>query len=151
MEVPISPFVTEAFAIYRVALLLPCFNKWQRGRTGCNSSDLALVKGKVTLNGKPVPNGTVNFIPDNPGPSATGELKPDGTYALTTNKLDDGAKLGTYKVVIVAMEDQSGKLPEEKSPLPAAIVPLKYTSLATTELTATVEKKENTIDFELKK
>ncbi len=119
--------------------------------TGCNSSDLALVKGKVTLNGKPVPNGTVNFIPDNPGPSATGELKPDGTYALTTNKLDDGAKPGTYKVVIVAMEDQSGKLPEEKSPLPAAIVPLKYTSLATTELTATVEKKENTIDLELKK
>ena len=119
--------------------------------TGCNSSDLALVKGKVTLNGKPVPNGTVNFIPDNPGPSATGELKLDGTYALTTNKLDDGAKPGTYKVVIVAMEDQSGKLPEEKSPLPAAIVPLKYTSLATTDLTATVEKKEHTIDFELKK
>ncbi len=121
------------------------------GFIGCNGSDLAIVKGKVTLEGKPVPNGTVNFIPDDAGPSASGEIKPDGTYQLTTNKPGDGAKIGSYKVMVIAMEDQTGKLPEEKSPLPAAIVPLKYTALSTTDLKATVEKKENIIDFDLKK
>jgi hypothetical protein len=119
--------------------------------TGCGErrSGTAIVRGKVTLNGKPVPNGTVNFIPEM-GPSATGEIQPDGSYTLTTYKPGDGAVLGAHKVVIVAMADNAGMLPEARSPLPPPIVPVKYTSPATTDLTAQVEDKENTIDFDLK-
>jgi len=108
----------------------------------------AIVRGKVTYNGKPVPNGTVNFIPTK-GPAATGEIQSDGSYALTTYKAGDGAVLGDHKVVIVAMQDMGNRLPESRTPLPPPIVPVKYTSLATSDLTAEVEKKENTINFEL--
>jgi hypothetical protein len=123
------------------------------GLTGCSSQDrmkTAIVKGQVTYKGKPVPNGTVLFIPSDQGPSATGELQKDGTYTLTTYRKGDGAVLGKHKVVIVAMEDNSDKLPEQRNPLPPSIVPDKYTSAVTTDLTAEVKDVENVIDFNLR-
>ncbi|MEQ1827667.1 MAG: hypothetical protein ABL921_17035 [Pirellula sp.] len=137
---------THAMRTTRATCLLLC-----AVLVGCDGSKLASVKGKVSFGGKPVPGGTVNFIPLNSGPTASGEIKSDGSYALTTNVQGDGAAPGSYKVVIVAMEDQAGKLPEDRNPLPAALIPVRYTSLATTDLTATVDKKENTINFELSK
>lgn len=123
---------------------------------GCNrgGEGLAVVKGKVSYKGKPVPNGTVNFLPDDGNkPSATGEIQADGSYALQTfqtNHASDGAVIGKHKVVIVAMQDMASRLPEERIALPPPIVPTKYTNSATSDLTATVENKENTIDFDLK-
>lgn len=116
---------------------------------GCNSSNLVVVTGKVTYQDKPVTSGTISFVSaDNA--SAYGDLQPDGSYSLKTDKPGDGAAPGTYKVVVVAMADQAGLLPEEKNPLPAPTVPNKYTSVATTDLTAKVEKgKPNVIDFNL--
>ena len=107
------------------------------------------VTGKVTYKGKAVPNGTVNFVPAS-GPSATGELQKDGTFTLMTVTAGDGAVAGKHKVVIVAMADSKDALPEARSPTPPPIVPLKFTSLATTPLTADVEAKGNVIDFDLK-
>lgn len=119
---------------------------------GCGDAQpkTAVVRGTVTLNGKPVPRGTVTFLPDGGGPPATGEIQPDGKYALTTFRSGDGAVVGKYKVMIVAMQDNADKLPEERTPLPPPIIPIKYTSLATSPLTADVQDKENTIDFPLK-
>jgi hypothetical protein len=123
--------------------------------SGCSggSHGLAVVKGKITYKGKPVPNGTVNFLPsDGNKPSATGEIQPDGSYSLKTfvsNRPSDGAVIGQHKVVIVAMADMASILPEQRTPLPPPIVPVKYTSPATSDLTANVENKENTIDFDL--
>ena len=117
---------------------------------GCGSNQLktAVVRGTVTYKGKPVPNGTISFVPTS-GPSATGEIQPDGSYVLTTYRKGDGAVLGPHTVVIVAMQDMSDRLPEARQPLPPAIIPLKYTSLATSDLKADVENKENTINFDL--
>ena len=116
---------------------------------GCDSSNLVVVTGKVTYKDKPVTSGTISFVSaDNA--SAYGELQADGSYSLKTDKPGDGAAPGTYKVIVVAMQDQANLLPEQKSPLPAPTVPFKYTSLATTDLTAKVEKgKPNVIDFNL--
>jgi hypothetical protein len=136
-------FREGVFFVVVALLLLPLIGCGER------HAGTAIVRGKVTLNGKPVPNGTVNFIPEM-GPSATGEIQPDGSYTLTTYKPGDGAVLGKHKVVIVAMADNAGMLPESRTPLPPPIVPIKYTSLATTDLTAQVEDKENTINFDLK-
>jgi hypothetical protein len=118
---------------------------------GCGGERLktAIVKGKVTYNGKPVPNGTITFIPNGPGPSASGELQKDGSYNLTTYRKGDGAVLGQYKVIIVAMQDMSNRLPEERNPTPPSIVPDKYTSAATSDLRAEVEDRENICDFDL--
>jgi hypothetical protein len=102
----------------------------------------------VTYKGKPVPNGTITFVPAS-GHHATGEIGPDGSYVLTTFRPGDGAVPGAYKVFIVAMQDMAGRLPEDRTPLPPPIVPNKYTSIATTDLTADVKDQENTINFVL--
>lgn len=115
---------------------------------GCNGSDLAVVKGKVTYNGAPVGSGTIMFAAADK-PAAYGDLKSDGTYELMTEKPGDGAAPGSYQVTVVAMQDQKDMLPEERSPLPAPIVPTIYTSLATTPLTAEVKSGENEINFDL--
>lgn len=135
------------FACYLVVpvLLIPCLV----GGCGPKYPKTAIVRGKVTYKGKPVPNGTVNFIPA-AGKDASGEIKPDGTYTLTSFRPGDGAIPGAYSVVIVAMQDMASRLPEERSPLPPPIVPVKYTSLATSDLKAQVEDQENTINFDLK-
>jgi len=123
---------------------------------GCSdgSQGLAAVKGKVTYKGKPVPNGTVNFNPvDGNKPSASGKIQPDGSYVLETylgSRPSAGAVIGSHKVIIVAMQDQEGILPEQRAALPPPIVPSKYTHPNTTDLKAEVEKKENVIDFDLK-
>lgn len=137
--------VVMLFLIGIVAVALP----------GCGpgSGGLAVVKGKISYKGKPVPNGTINFLPNDANkPSATGEIQPDGSYELKTylsNKPSSGAVIGPHKVVIVAMADMANALPEQKTPLPPPIVPIKYTSPATSDLTANVEDKENKIDFDL--
>lgn len=120
--------------------------------TGCSGDRMKTytVTGKVTYKGKAVPNGTVNFIPSGPGPSATGELQKDGTFTLKTYAAGDGAVAGKHKVVVVAMADQKDALPEARSPTPPSIVPNKFTSLATTTLTADVLEKDNVIDFDIK-
>lgn len=117
---------------------------------GGEGQKTAVVKGTVTFQGKAVTTGTVTFVPDAGGPPATGEIRPDGTFAMTTYKSGDGAVLGKHKVFIVAMEDMSGKLPEERKPLPNPVIPIKYTSLATSPLTADVGDRENSVEFELK-
>ena len=117
--------------------------------SGCDGNPrTGTVRGTVTYRGKPVPNGTVSFIPD-AGPSATGELKPDGSYALTTYRGGDGAVPGKYRVIVVAMQDMADRLPEDRNPLPPPIVPLRYTSLATSDLRAEIAAGENTVNFEL--
>jgi len=106
------------------------------------------VRGKVTYKGRAVPHGTVTFFPAS-GQAATGEIKPDGTYELTTFRRGDGAVAGEHKVVIVALDDTSARLPEQRSGTPPAIIPDKYTSIATTDLRGTVQEGDNTIDFTL--
>jgi hypothetical protein len=136
-----KPFQRFAFVVL-AASVLPLAS------CGGGGKKTAVVRGTLTYNGKPVPNGTISFIPES-GPTATGEIQSDGTYALTTYRKGDGAVLGKHKVIIVAMEDMSGKLPEARNPLPPPIVPVKYTSLATTDLRAEVKDQDNKIDFNL--
>lgn len=116
---------------------------------GAAGSKTAIVKGTVTFKGKPVPNGTVTFVPAS-GHHATGEIRPDGSYTLTSFRPGDGAVPGTYKVIVVAMQDMTGRLPEDRTPLPPPIVPNKYTSIATTDLTVEVKEGENQIDLPLR-
>ena len=83
------------------------------------------------------------------GPTASGAIQRDGSYTLTTFRSGDGAVPGSYTVVIVAIADMSGRLPEDRNPLPPPIVPDQYTSVATSPLRAEVKDQENIIDFHL--
>ena len=116
---------------------------------GCNSSNLTTVTGKVTYNDKPVTTGTVSFVSADK-PTAYGNIGPDGTYALMTDKPGDGATPGSYQVSIVALEDMGDRMPEDRDPLPPPVIPDKYSNAATSGLTAEVEAgKDNVIDFDL--
>jgi hypothetical protein len=112
--------------------------------------ETAPVAGKVTYRGKPVPNGTVMFVPSE-GPAAYGDIGSDGSYKLTTPGVGDGAVIGTHKVTITALQDMNSALPEQRSPTPPPIVPARYLSDQTSGLTAEVKAKTNNeVDFDLK-
>jgi hypothetical protein len=82
---------------------------------------LALVQGKVTYNGEPLKYGTVSFVPDvskgTDGPIATGIIKEDGTYILSTDSGGDGALVGHHKVSVVGLDPTPVTKADEK-PMP---------------------------------
>ena len=65
---------------------------------GC--SNKVPMRGKVTFSDdqSPLTVGTVEFQSDTV--LARGDLKPDGTYVMGTEKLTDGIPKGTYRVTI---------------------------------------------------
>ncbi len=69
---------------------------------------LGRVQGKVTYKGEPVKFGTVSFVPDaskgSDGPIATGTIKSDGTYILSTDEGGDGALVGHHKISVVGLD-----------------------------------------------
>ena len=108
----------------------------------------APVKGTITYKGKPVPQGSIMFQPAE-GQAATGQIE-NGNYVLKTFRDGDGAVLGTHRVTVISLADQSHRLPEDRNPLPPALVPLKFSFPDQSGLTAEVEDKENVINFVLK-
>ena len=99
-------------------------------------------------------------VPGEAGPERDGVVHPRrrpvgdrrieaGRVALTTYRGGDGAVPGKYRVIVVAMQDMADRLPEDRNPLPPPIVPLRYTSLATSDLRAEIAAGENTVNFEL--
>lgn len=121
---------------------------------GCSKSDhmhTAPVKGVVTYMGKPVPNGTVMFMPSAGGPAATGELDKQGHFELTTYSAGDGAVLGSHAVSVTAMEEMKDVLPEQRSGLPKPIVPDKYLSHTTSGIKIEVKPEgDKNVKLELK-
>lgn len=95
---------------------------------GCGTARLetAPVAGRVTLDGKPVPAGTVVFLAA-VGPSAKGPIQADGTYRLGTYGSADGAVVGSHRVIVVADDPvalAAAKGPDDAVP---SLVPLRYT------------------------
>ena len=118
--------------------------------SGCGDKlpKTAPVKGTITYKGDSVPQGSIMFQPED-GPAATGQIK-DGHYVLKTFRDADGAVLGKHKVTVISLVDQSGLLPEDRNPLPPAIVPLDFSFPDKSGLSAVVEDKPNVINFDLK-
>jgi hypothetical protein len=99
------------------------------------------VRGRITINSQPITpdvlsHGYVSFeTTAQDGRDAVGEIQPDGTYRLTTNKQGDGAVAGKYKVYISGTDNKEESVFDEAS---------------TTGLTAEVHPKVNEINFDLK-
>lgn len=106
------------------------------------------VRGVVKLDGQPVANASVVFIPQAPGGrEAYGSTDANGAFRLTTTKPDDGALPGKYKVVIQPPGSAGGSTPfDEPGKAPVAVpkapagprIPLKYTVAGQTPLTQDV-------------
>jgi hypothetical protein len=102
------------------------------------------VKGKVLLpDGAPLSEGVVTFVPvKETGRQAVGKLNSDGTFSLTTQKPDDGAAEGEYRVAIDS--DLASGVVDNKGRKKAAL-PEKYRDDASSNLTATIKSGENNL------
>jgi hypothetical protein len=75
---------------------------------GCDGSgvDLYPVRGRVEFaDGTPLTGGSVSFRSDQVagGVTARGQIRPDGTFSLTTFTPDDGAVPGKHQALVVSM------------------------------------------------
>ena len=115
------------------------------------------VKGRVTLDGKPVADAAVMFEPEAGGVPARGSTAADGSFTLTTFERDDGAIAGRHrvavtKVVIEGLQADASGL--EAAPLVGpikerSVVPPRYAVPAQSGLTAEVSGSAATIDLPL--
>src|SRR5438045_3919382 len=89
----------------RRSLVLAAVAVWT---AGCGQSyKTAPVSGRVTLDGKPLANATVQFYPvaapgTDPGPTSLGHTDEDGRYTLSfvDSAATKGALVGKHKVFI---------------------------------------------------
>jgi hypothetical protein len=110
--------------------------------------ELVDVEGVVTLDGTPLPEASVVFIPEN-GPPSYGLTDENGEYSLSHSDDADGAMIGKHKVRIFtfreAEEDEEGNRTER---VPER-VPEKYNTR--TELTAEIgPDSDEPVNFDLK-
>ena len=111
---------------------------------GCgNDLNLGQVTGKVTLDGKPVPNAFITFEPQFGGRPAMAKSDESGAYELQFNQSNSGALIGEHHVRI-STEDRT---PDDK--LIPEIIPKAYRS-AEGFIPVTVNSGNNVIDLELK-
>jgi hypothetical protein len=129
---------------------------------GCNSSGISPVAGQVLLDGAPLPNASIQFVPQGTGRDATGATDAEGNFTMSTNEPRDGVMAGTYKVVITARAtapaqqfasaDEAMRAAAVAKPMPPnSIFPLKYTRADQTPLTIEVPVKDKRVILELKR
>jgi hypothetical protein len=124
---------------------------------GCGQSGpkLAPVSGKVTLDGKPLPGGTVSFYADaTKGNQSkdipTGKIK-EGSYELLTEGRK-GAPPGAYKVVVFADQysTDAPPLPIGTAEQPRSIINTRYNRPDRTPLAVEVVDKPAAGAYDLK-
>ena len=118
---------------------------------GCGTTsdmpEVAPVRGKVTLNGKPLIMAKIIFAPVEGGQSSEAVTNANGEYDLVYKRDIMGAKVGKHKVMITTFElpevTDDGKVLGGKPEL----VPPQFNSQTTLE--KEVKPEENVIDFTL--
>jgi hypothetical protein len=116
---------------------------------GTKLPPLQRVTGKVTLDGNPLPRGTVQFQPaaGTVGPPATGTIGADGSYELITAGEKKGAIIGKHTVTVEARAEPK----DHTDTYPMSLIPEKYNSHTTSGIEKEVTAdKANVHDIELK-
>ena len=159
-----------------VACLLSLVSGCSRGR---QHPPTHAVTGLVTVDGKPVKDAIVSFLPENGQYPANGTTDASGRYELTSFTRGDGAMEGSFRVTIVKYEEENGDMPDGNVDQPTAegngqetgnegyvpagmvvsqydegpknLLPKQYSDQQETPLTAEVKADQNSIDFDLSK
>jgi hypothetical protein len=115
---------------------------------GCGDSNVPM-GGRVTYsdNGEPLEKGTVAFTKG--AFQARGEIKEDGRYTIGSFKESDGLPKGTYQVSVGATEDMVLLDPDIGSLKTIYRISGKFENPETSGLTAEVDGKIRTFDFEV--
>jgi hypothetical protein len=154
--------MSHARRIWLRGLIL--FSALLAGIGGCSSKgpQLAEVRGKVTMDGQPLANVIVTFVPDGGGISSSGVTDEGGTYQLAC-PLGRGAVVGKHRVFVqsqppstgvntpVIDEDDPSYKPDPyasvRAPAFVEKIPARYN--AKSELVREVKPGSNVIDLEL--
>jgi len=84
--------------------------------SGCaGDSDLADVRGIVTLDGQPLPDAFIRFTPEADGAASFGKTEADGSYRMKFSDSEYGVFIGSNSVKIGTGDikaDNSGRIPE---------------------------------------
>jgi len=133
---------------------------------GCSGRDanlpkLATTTGVVTFNGTPLAGATISFVATDPAKGhlpGVGSTDDDGEYRIRSYDLD-GAVVGSHKVIIVAIDEDSLVKDPKGVPLPRMHpkwkapkwrIPERFGQPEISKLTAEVlEDTDNRIDFSL--
>lgn len=117
--------------------------------SGCSNNDVELVEvtGCVLLDGKPLPDATIRFLPivkgDEPARPSSALTDEDGEFELGYSTTKQGARPGNYRVYISTFRN-----PEPGLPAMVETVPLVYNKETT--LTEAVDEDHCEFRFELK-
>jgi hypothetical protein len=115
---------------------------------GCSNQrkETAPVRGRVTLDGKPLTSGTVSFSPD-AGRAGGGEIGADGSYTVGTYTKSDGAIIGKHKVAV----SPAGRGENDPGPTASEIaIPFRYHNGQSSGLEfEVVAGKDNVFDLSL--
>ena len=113
---------------------------------GCGDStgpQIVTASGTVSYKGQPLTNGTVMFNPTDPdvGRVAQSELKPDGSFALSTLMPGDGAVPGSYTISVTSFLPGSELLAKDKGTGIGgkSAIPGRYSDPTTSGLKETIE------------
>ncbi|MBN9118689.1 MAG: hypothetical protein J0I06_05955 [Planctomycetes bacterium] len=126
---------------------------------GCSDRPkLAKVKGTVTLDGKPLPFGTVTFEAKGLLP-ATGKIVNGEITEVTTYDPGDGAPVGGHRIAVtanaepgpavVANPGETAKAPKGDYMSGKSLIPSAYNNPDTSGLSAEVKSGENTVEIKL--
>lgn len=99
------------------------------------------VSGQVLVDGKPLPYGFVQVVPEGARPAA-GAVGPDGRFTLTTFEPGDGAVLGIHPVMVTAAEMISTTTQRWHAPK-------KYADVATSGLAVTIDAPTDSLLIQL--
>ena len=126
--------------------------------TACNSNpQFVEVSGVVKLNGKPMPEALVEFLPDpaqgTHGPRASGTTDGEGRFRLARDDEQDGAVVGFHRVLIQDARTfpparnrwSGGKLPV----MPPSRISARYANASDTPLRQEVKTGQPTIILEI--
>lgn len=117
---------------------------------GCSRDiERSAVSGVVTLDGKPLPEVMVVFMPDpssgTPGQRSMAYTDADGRYTVQTDRDEAGASVGTHRVSLF-----DPRVLDDKDPKPSRI-PAKYSDALRTPLQPVqVGRGSQTYDIDLK-
>lgn len=127
-----------AFGVAAVLVALAFSGCGGGGGEGPHVAKTLPVKGKLSYKGVPLISGSVRFEPEDIGREAHGEIRPDGTFEMSSFTQGDGAVPGRHLVGITGTV--KGGRP----------VPLKYKSPSASKLVIDVREgvTEYPIDLE---
>lgn len=88
--------IWNVFRVYgSIVIVVCCITSCKKS----NQLETAPVSGIVTLDGKPIPSGTVIFNPSK-GPAAKGTIQNDGSFVMETYGSGDGATIGKHQAIV---------------------------------------------------